>query len=389
MNRIDELIVEHCPDGVTFNELGKCAAYSDTRIDASELDETNFVGVDNLLQNAAGKTDASYPPNTARLTAYEVGDILLGNIRPYLKKIWLANDSGGCSGDVLAIRITEAYRPELMPEFLYRLLASDVFFAYNMQHAKGAKMPRGSKEAILKYRIPVPPLVVQREIVKVLDTFTQLEAELEAELEARRRQYQYYREALLTFGERTDADASKQASIRWATLGEIATFCRGTAITEKDTMDGEIPVVANGPVPTYFHGRSNRIGETIVVARSGAYAGYVSFWNQPIFLTDAFSVHPNTDLLKPKFVYYFLRHKQDELHSMKKGSGVPHVRVKEVESFLAPVPPLEEQERIVAILDKFDALVNDISFGLPAEIKARRQQYAHYRDRLLTFREAA
>ena len=73
-------------------------------------------------------------------------------------------------------------------------------------------MPRGSKEAILKYRIPVPPLVVQREIVKVLDTFTQLEAELEAELEARRRQYQYYREALLTFGERTDADASKQAS---------------------------------------------------------------------------------------------------------------------------------------------------------------------------------
>lgn len=210
MNRIDELIVEHCPDGVTFNELGKCAAYSDTRIDASELDETNFVGVDNLLQNAAGKTDASYPPNTARLTAYEVGDILLGNIRPYLKKIWLANDSGGCSGDVLAIRVTEAYRPELMPEFLYRLLASDVFFAYNMQHAKGAKMPRGSKEAILKYRIPVPPLVVQREIVKVLDTFTQLEAELEAELEARRRQYQYYREALLTFGERTDADASKQ-----------------------------------------------------------------------------------------------------------------------------------------------------------------------------------
>jgi len=205
MSRIEALIAQHCPDGVQFRELGECAAYSDTRIDASELDETNFVGVDNLLQNAAGKTDANYPPNTARLTAYEAGDILLGNIRPYLKKIWLANDRGGCSGDVLAIRIANAYSKTLIPEFLYRLLASDAFFAYNMQHAKGAKMPRGSKDAILKYRIPIPPIEVQREIVKVLDTFT----ELEAELEARRRQYQYYRDALLTFSERTDADASK------------------------------------------------------------------------------------------------------------------------------------------------------------------------------------
>lgn len=84
----------------------------------------------------------------------------------------------------------------------------------------------------------------------------------------------------------------------------------------------------------------------------------------------------------------FLQSKQNHIHSMKKGSGVPHVRVKEFESFEIPIPPLEEQERIVAILDKFDALVNDLSSGLPAEIKARRQQYEHYRDRLLTFKEA-
>ena len=212
MSRIDDLIAEHCPNGMEYKALGGIAAYSDTRIDASELDATTFVGVDNLLPNAAGKTDANYAANTARITAYEIGDVLLGNIRPYLKKIWLADNSGGCSGDVLAIRITSEFRSLVLPEFLYYLLSSDSFFAYNMQHAKGAKMPRGSKEAILKYRIPVPPLEIQREIVKVLDTFTQLEAELEAELEARRRQYKYYRDMLLTFGERTDADASKQAS---------------------------------------------------------------------------------------------------------------------------------------------------------------------------------
>jgi type I restriction enzyme, S subunit len=173
------------------------------------------------------------------------------------------------------------------------------------------------------------------------------------------------------------------------TLGDVATFRRGTAITARDTTTGDVPVVANGPFPIYFHSETNRTGETIVVARSGAYAGFVSFWDRPIFLTDAFSIHPDTDLLKPKFAYYVLRGRQKRLHSMKKGSGVPHVRVKDVESYEIPIPSLDEQERIVAILDRFDSLVNDLSIGLPAEMNARRQQYEYYRDRLLTFPEAA
>ncbi len=185
--------------------LGEIATFSDTRIDANELDETNFVGVDNLLPDTAGKTDASHAPNTVRLTAYEVGDILLGNIRPYLKKIWLASNIGGCSGDVLAIRIADAYLTELVPEFLYQLLASDVFFAYNMQNARGAKMPRGSKEAILKYRIPIPPLDEQERIVAILDKFdalvNDLGSGLPAEIKARRQQYEHYRDRLLAFRE--------------------------------------------------------------------------------------------------------------------------------------------------------------------------------------------
>ncbi|MCL2831524.1 MAG: restriction endonuclease subunit S, partial [Betaproteobacteria bacterium] len=207
MSRIDELITELCPNGVEFKALGEIATYSDTRVDADELDETTFVGVDNLLPNAAGKTNANYTPNAARITAYEVGDVLLGNIRPYLKKIWLADNNGGCSGDVLAIRISNKFLHLLLPEYLYYPLSSDNFFAYNMQHAKGAKMPRGSKEAILKYRVSVPPLEIQHEIVRVLDTFTKLEnkleVELRSELEARRRQHKYYRDALLNFNERS------------------------------------------------------------------------------------------------------------------------------------------------------------------------------------------
>lgn len=197
MSRIDELIAELCPNGVPYRALGDVAAYSDTRVPASIVDGETFVGVDNLRPNQAGRTVSEYVPIAGNLTEYRVGDVLIGNIRPYLKKIWLATNIGGCSGDVLAIRINDSYHGLLVPEFLFRLLSSEAFFAYDTQHAKGGKMPRGSKSMILKYRIPVPPLEVQREIVRILDTFTTLEAELEA----RRRQYAHYRDSLLTFPE--------------------------------------------------------------------------------------------------------------------------------------------------------------------------------------------
>ena len=127
-------------------------------------------------------------------------DILIGNIRPYLKKIWLADGSGGTNGDVLTIR---ADRKFLTPEFLYQCLASDDFFQYDMNHAKGAKMPRGSKDDVLNYKIPIPPLEEQNRIVAILDRFdtltNDLTSGLPAEMEKRRLQYEYYRDRLLTF----------------------------------------------------------------------------------------------------------------------------------------------------------------------------------------------
>jgi type I restriction enzyme S subunit len=402
MSRIDALIAGLCPEGVEFKALGSVAAYSDSRIGASELDEATFVGVDNLLSSMGGKTNASYAPNTARLTAYEAGDILLGNIRPYLKKLWLADGRGGCSGDVLAVRITEASRRVLLPTFLYRLLASDDFFAYNMQHAKGAKMPRGSKHAILQYRIPVPPLEIQREIVKVLDIFSQLEAELEAELEARRRQYQYYRDALLSFADQPD--------IRWATMGEVGEFFRGRRFTKDDYAEDGIACIHYGDIYTQYgtfaenavsHVRTDMastlrfaqsgdlviagVGETVEdVAKAVAWLGE----GKVAIHDDCFAFRHS---LNPKFVSYWF---QTTAFHAEKNKFVARAKVKRLSGeslskLQIPVPPASEQARVVAILDKFDALVNDISSGLPAEIKARRQQYAHYRDRLLTFREAA
>jgi type I restriction enzyme S subunit len=229
--------------------------------------------------------------------------------------------------------------------------------------------------------VPIPPLPVQREIVRILDKFTQLEAELETELKARRRQYEHYRNSLVAF--------HGNESIRRVALRELCEFRRGTAITATAAKPGDVPVVANGPTPSYSHSLSNREGKTIVVARSGAYAGLVSFWEEPIFLTDAFSVHPNEQVLAPRYVFYVLQSQQAFLHDLKKGAGVPHVRVKEVEALEIPVPTLAEQALIAEALDNFYALVNDLSIGLPAELAARRSQYEYYRDRLMSFEVVA
>ncbi|MBG6241315.1 MAG: restriction endonuclease subunit S [Candidatus Symbiopectobacterium sp. Dall1.0] len=244
-------------------------------------------------------------------------------------------------------------------------------------------IPQLTKPMLKDITIPIPcpskpekSLAIQSEIVRILDSFTTLTAELTAELAARKKQYNYYRDQLLSF---------KDGEVEWKTLGKVAKFRRGTAITQKQTMPGDIPVVANGPTPSYFHCESNRQDETIVIARSGAYAGYVSFWNQTIFLTDAFSVHPDLKIVKPKFIYHVLQNKQEHIHAMKKGAGVPHVRVKEFESYDVPIPHLAEQARIVSILDKFDTLTTSISEGLPREIELRQKQYEYYRNLLFSF----
>ena len=401
MSRIDELIAEFCPDGVPHVRLGDVAAYSKTRISASAVDGETFVGVDNLQPNQGGRTSSNYVPKSGYLTEYRAGDVLIGNIRPYLKKIWLATNSGGCSGDVLAVRIRDSYSTTLEPEFLYRILSSEAFFAYDMQHAKGAKMPRGSKPMILKYRIPVPPLEVQREIVRILDLFTTLEAELEAELEARRRQYAHYRDTLLTFPD---------GGVRWAPMGEVGEFIRGRRFVKTDFVDEGIPAIHYGEIYTTYgaaaceavtHVRQDlaaqlryaktgdvviaAVGETVEdVGKAVAWLGE----EDAAVHDDCFAYrHP----MNPKYVSYYL---QTETFHSQKSKYVARAKVKRLSAadlakITIPIPPLEEQARIVAILDSFDALVNDLSVGLPAELAARRKQYEYYRDRLLTFKEAA
>ena len=169
--------------------------------------------------------------------------------------------------------------------------------------------------------------------------------------------------------------------VEYRALGDVAELKRGQAVTRKEIVEGQVPVIAGGREPAYYIDRPNRQGETIVIAGSGAYAGFVSFWNEPIFVSDAFSIVVDRGTLQPRFVYHWLRGRQETIHALKSGGGVPHVYPKDVAKLRCPIPPLEVQREIVRILDQFTTLEAE----LEAELEARRPQYEHYRDHLLSY----
>lgn len=185
-------------------KLGEVAHYTTDRVDSEKLENSQFVGVDNLLPNLSGVRSSTYGPNTKRVAAFEAGDILLGNIRPYLRKMWLSDRSGGCSGDVLPIRINESHSDLVDPKYLYFALASDRFFDFNMQHARGGKMPRGNKSMILEYNFPMPTLETQLEVANRLNALESLIQSIEQEISLRRTQYEFYRDELLSFAPKED-----------------------------------------------------------------------------------------------------------------------------------------------------------------------------------------
>ena len=166
--------------------------------------------------------------------------------------------------------------------------------------------------------------------------------------------------------------------VEWKTLGEATIMKRGTSATKGIMQEGNIPVISGGRQPAYYCNISNRTGEVITVAGSGAGAGYVQYWNEPIFVCDAFSIQGN-ETLKTKYVYYVLSSIQEKIYSTKKGGGVPHVHISSIDKFEIPVPPLPVQEEIVRILDTFTEL--------QAELQKRKQQYNYYLDNLLSFND--
>ncbi|MGL5724790.1 restriction endonuclease subunit S [Cetobacterium sp.] len=166
--------------------------------------------------------------------------------------------------------------------------------------------------------------------------------------------------------------------VEYKLLKDISIMKRGVSITKKDLTEGDIPVISGGKEPAYYCDKYNREDETITVAGSGAGAGYVQYWNKPIFVCDAFSIKA-IETNSTKYLFYFLQNIQKYIYSTKQGSGIPHVYISSIEKVSIPLPPLPVQEEIVRILDTFTELTAELT----AELTMRKQQYEYYRDSLL------
>lgn len=171
----------------------------------------------------------------------------------------------------------------------------------------------------------------------------------------------------------------KNRKIKFKPLGDVTEMKRGKTITAKDTSGGDIPVISGGQKPAYYHNEYNRNGKTITVAGSGAYAGFIMYWDEPIFVSDAFSIKSDETILDLKYVYHFLLQHQQKIYGMKKGSGVPHVYPKDLSTLVIPIPPLDVQQEIVRILDAFTSLTAELT----AELTSRQKQYQYFKEHLL------
>ena len=390
-NYIDRLVAELCPDGVEYRPLGDVVEYARKR-EKDGVGVHLYVGVENLKSDFLGCSPVS---GSKGGIIFQKDDILLGNIRPYLKKMWLSNTEGVSSPDVLVLRIQENEEGNILAKYLYYILSLSKFVIYNISHSRGGKMTRGNKVKILEFEVPVPPMEIQEAIVEILDKFMNLETELEAELEARILQYEYYRDSLF---EALDCPR--------VSLGDLGTFVRGNGLQKKDLQESGNPVIHYGQVFTryglyedktlsyandevYNKLRKAEKGNLVIattsendedVCKALAWLG-----ETPVGISGDAYIYRHE--MSPKYVSYFFTTHDFQRQKLRHitGTKVRRVSGKNLETIEIPLPSLEEQQRIVDILDRFDALTTSLFEGLPAELAARRSQYEYYRDQLLSF----
>lgn len=386
MSRIDELIQQLCPDGVEYKPLGEvCDLKAGKSISANQISEkceNSFCfpcwGGNGMRGYVKGYSHKGQYPIIGRQGA------LCGNVSFALGAFYATEHA-----------IVVSCHLEFIPRFLFHLL---VKMELN-QYATGGAQPGLSVNKLNLISVPVPSLPVQEEIVRILDKFTALEAELEAELEARRKQYEYYRDQLLTFGD----------EVEWKPLGEVCV--NASNIRWSENQDQLFRYIDLSSVDRDSHKITNASEITFETAPSRAqqivqendilfgmtrpllkrFCIISPKYSGQICSTGFCVLRPKQKVVLSQWIYHqiSLQRFYDYVEKHQKGASYPAIADKDVKLYKIPVPPLAEQERIVRILDKFDALVNDISSGLPAELEMRRKQYEYYRDKLLTFKPIA
>ncbi|WP_086228561.1 restriction endonuclease subunit S [Campylobacter sp. P0109] len=401
MSKLEELINKLCPNGVEFisletlfkqfsgmtgvsnkwKEIGNCKfidymnAYKNLKIDVSRLENAT---VKKLEQNKLAKgdillTSASETPDECALSSVIEKDII--------ENVFMDDHLFG-------IRLKDEYKTTINTSYINYYMHTNQFRKDVFKAVRGVTRFYISVDTFMKIKVAVPPLEVQCEIVRILDNFTLLSAELSAELSARQKQYEYYAEKLLFNNEYEKVK-----------LGDLCVVNQGLQIpiNQRKKEPGQnryfyitVQFLKGGDENYYIENPQRNVicnKEDILVTRTGS-TGKIITGVEGCFHNNFFKVEPNEKVLK-RYLYFVLNSKTMYNKMLSSASGgtvpdLPHKKFYNLEIFL---PNIEEQKRIINILEKLYKISNDISNGLPAEIEARKKQYEFYRDKLLTFKE--
>lgn len=389
MKNLETLIQELCPDGVEFVKLGDvCEIKTGKGITQKDCSESSKYPV-----YSGGKEPMGYYKefnrNANTVTVSRVG--AYAGFVNYVTEDFYLNDK--------CFSVLPQKDEDINSKYLYYKLKALECSIINMQ--SGGGVPTINTKKVGSLEIPLPPIEVQTEIVRILDKFTSLEAELEAELDCRKRQYEYYRDKLLSF------ENVGGQEVEWKKMSEVGTFIRGKRFVRTDIVEEGVPCIHYGDIYTYY-GLTATKAKTylkpekaekmkfaskndVVIVGAGENnmdigVGVAWLSDEKVAIHDACYIFKNK--MNPRFVSHYLRGSNYHLQIKKYvcEGKICSISSKSIGRSLIPVPSLQEQERIATILDRFESLTTSLQTGLPAEITARRQQYEHYRDKLLTFK---
>lgn len=367
MSKLEELIQQLCPDGVEYKHIGSISEIGTGSSNSNEASEDGKYPFFIRSQTVKLKNDYEYDDESIIIPGE--GDI--GEIIHYI------NGKYALHQRVYRIHF---FTNNIITKFAYYYMQA-YFKPFIRKRAVSATVTSIRKPMLEQFPLPIPPLAVQKELVRILDQFTELTTELTVELTARKKQYEYYQQKLFAFDDNTE----------WTTLSRIADIGTGNSNTNEELENGKYPFFVRSQEVrrknTYEYDET-----AIITSGDGVGVGKIFHYIEGKYALHqrAYRIHITDKRVLPKFYFYYM--KSSFLTYIEKTSfhsSVTSIRRPMLNNFPVPILDTEDQRRIVSILDKFDALCNDQTSGLPAEIAARQKQYEYYRDKLLTFKKKA
>ena len=385
MSKLEELIQKYCPDGVEYKLLGDvCDIHKGVQFNKSDMADEGSYPVMNGGINPSGYVEVfNEQENTITISQ---GGASAGYVNFLLSKFWLG-------AHCYAVKPSSC----VLNRYLYHFIKQKELTLQQCQY--GAGIPALAKGTVSSLEIPIPPLPVQEEIVRILDTFTELQAELQAELQKRSQQYNYYRDQLLagdgSFKKCKLIDLLSQP----ITDGPHTTpqfFQTGIPFVSVDAVwDGRIHFEKKrGFISPEFDKECSKKykpkRDDVFMVKSGSTTGKVAYvdTDESFNIWSPLAAMRVNDKTSSRYLFHLLQTSQvqEQVVSRSSQGSQPNLSMRVLEQFDVAVPSLPRQLEIVSLLDRFDTLTNDLTAGLPAEIEKRRQQYEYYRDKLLTFK---